>query len=180
MSSDPIHLIFIRANQWMHAIEMQSNRITGPFANPTKDGMVKYRLDWNQKQRDLDFFLIALNRFRKGIASGNKQIKSREIEEALISFDQNVPDVKALRDIGEHFDDYDLGRGKLKKHLTNESQSVGWGPEDGNINYRGKKITIKQSREAARKLHQIVMHVLEANGKEIILDEWPLVKYKKF
>lgn len=181
MYRDPFHLLFIRANQWMHAVELQSSRIIGPITDLEKDGLVKYRMVWNQKQRDIDFFLISLNRLRTAISSANRKINSEEISKALEKFDMRIPDVKDLRDISEHFDDYDNGNGRLQKQnkLLNTSPSMGWGEEDASMNYGGRRITIISARNSARRLHDIVMRVLEENNVQIILDEWPLVHYLK-
>ena len=179
MYSDPLHVAFIRTNQWMQAVELQVNRIIGPTLDPKIDGETKYRNNWNQKQRDIDYFLIALYRLKRGIETVNNLLKSVEIESALRAFDRVTPDLKDLRDIGEHLDDYDWGKGKLEKQLTTEAPTYSWGPTDGGISYRGKRLTIIQSLAAARKLHQVVMDVLSKRGKEITLTEWPLVQTEK-
>jgi len=126
MYTDPYYLAFIRTNQWMHAVEMQANRIIGPTIDPNIVGMIKYRLDWNQRQRDLDFFLIALNRLRIAVVSLNKKIKDREISNSLKEFNKDIPDIKDLRDIGEHFDEYDLSQGNLNKKNYSPTKHPIW------------------------------------------------------
>lgn len=179
MYNDPLHVAFIRTNQWLQAIELQTNRVIGPTLDPRIVGESNYRNHWNQKQRDIDYFILALNRFQRGIRTVNKLINCKEIECALEIFDKSVPDLKNLRDIGEHFDEYDWGKGKIEKELTNESPTYSWGSEDGGITYRGKTLTVIKSRNAARVLHKTVMDTLGKRGKNIALNEWPLVQDQK-
>ena len=176
MYDDILHLTFIRANRWMHAVELQAKRIIGPVIDLSA-GHEAYRTEWNQRQLDLDYFLIALNRLRVAVRSANETLKNADITAALRVFDTKVPDVKDLRDIAEHFDEYDREVGKLNKKntLTSESPSYGWGDSDGSINYRGKKISVVTAREAARQLHKVVLHTLRQAGKQIDLSEWPLI-----
>lgn len=179
MYDDPLHVAFFRTNQWMQAVELQVDRIIGPTLDPVIDGETKYRNNWNQRQRDIDYFLIALYRLKRGVDTVNNLLKSIEINNALIAFNRVAPDLKDLRDIGEHMDAYDWGKGNLEEQLTNEAPTYSYGPTDGGISYRGKSLTIIQSLAAARKLHQVVMDVLSKSGKEIDLAEWPLVQNQK-
>lgn len=70
MYDDILHLTFIRANRWMHAVELQAKRIVGPVTDLSA-GREAYRTEWNQRQLDLDYFLIALNRLRLAVRSAN-------------------------------------------------------------------------------------------------------------
>jgi hypothetical protein len=40
------------------------------------------------------------------------------IEDAIAAFDQAAPDVKSLRDVLSHYEDYALGNGRLQKPLS--------------------------------------------------------------
>jgi hypothetical protein len=177
MYDDILHLTFIRANRWMHAVELQAKRIIGPVTDLSV-GHESYRTEWNQRHLDLDYFLIALNRLRVAVRSANETLRNARITTALKVFDTKVPDVKDLRDIAEHFDKYDREVGKLnkKKTVTSESPSYSWGESDGGINYRGKQISVVTAREAARQLHKVVLDTLRKAGKQIDLSEWPLIQ----
>lgn len=177
MYDDILHLTFIRTNRWMNAVELQANRIIGPPVLPDS-GNEAYRNDWNQRQMDIDYFLIALNRLRVAVKSANETIRDKNLANALHEFDMKVPDIKDLRDIAEHFDEYDREAGKLdnKKSLTSESPWYHWGPSDGGVNYKGKQLTVVNSRAAARDLHRVVMESLSKAGKRIDLSEWPLIR----
>ena len=160
----------------MHAVELQAKRIVGPVTD-LSGGHEAYRTEWNQRQLDLDYFLIALNRLRVAVKSANQTLRNADITTALTVFDMKVPDVKDLRDIAEHFDEYDREVGKLnkKRTLTSESPSYSWGESDGSTNYRGKQISVVTAREAARELHSAVLDTLRKAGKQIDLSEWPLI-----
>ncbi len=177
MYDDILHLTFIRINRWMHAVELQARRIIGPPIFPDR-GNEAYRNDWNQRQLDIDYFLIALNRLRVAVKSANDTIRDKNVAKALDEFDMKVPDIKDLRDIAEHFDEYDKDVGKLNKKgsLTSESPWYNWGPSDGGVNYKGKQLSVVNSRVAARDLHRVVMQSLAKAGKRIDFSEWPLIR----
>ncbi len=178
MYTDPLHVAYIRSNEWMHAIELQVNRILGTATTSPDTNKREYRLEWNQKQHDIDFFLIALRRLKFSIDAVNKQWSNEAVAQALESFAVTVPDAVDLRDIGEHLDEYDWGKGKLQiaGKLTSQSPSKSWGQVDGGISYGGKNLSIVEAREAARKLHKVVMQELNVAGRDIELTQWPLVQ----
>lgn len=183
MYDDPVHVAFIRTSQWMHAVELQLQRVLqpvdrGPITPDTPSPRVRqHRLQWNERQRDIDFFVIALNRLRIAAVDARRRLGDKGLRVAVRKFDAAVPDLKDLRDIAEHFERYDWGLGKLVRRgqLSNESPSYSWGEHDADLRYRGKMIRLVAATQAARALHRSVMTVLADRGRAIDLSEWPLI-----
>ena len=168
MYDNPLHVAYIRVNPWMHAVEQQLTRALDEGAHSTT------------RMRDIDFFVIALNRLRTAVEDAKVRINDGRIKPALQAFDQAVPDLVALRDIAEHFEKYDWGIGRLvkKNRLTDEAPGYEYGALDAGITYRGRRLYLVGATKAARDLHAVMMTVLADAGREITLArEWPLITW---
>lgn len=171
-----MHLAHIRTNQWMHAVELQLQRCLGPVSN-RQDGVEDYRLEWNQRQLDIEFFVISLRRLRLVVEASKRRLGDARLKPALRAFDARVPDVVHLRDIAEHIDEFDRGMGG-NKPLTAESPSHSWGPDSAEVSYGGLRLDLQDATEAARELHGLVMQVLHERGHKVDLSQWPLVNWE--
>lgn len=82
---------------------------------------------------DMQFFIVALRRLRNvcGLAGHN-----RDVKRALTAFDRMLPDLKAMRDIGEHIDAYARGTGK-RKDVERDSIEDGQLEDDGTFSWPG-------------------------------------------
>lgn len=162
----------------MQALEIQAERIVGPTFDPNRDGRVRYRNDWNQRQRDIDYYVIALHRFFKSVKANNTLIKNINVSKAITQFRNTVPEVIKLRDIAEHFDKYDWNEGNFREELDQGNAiSYYYGPEDGGIDYHGKKMSVKKSLSAARALYKAVIDEMKKAGRTINLSEYPMIKH---
>jgi hypothetical protein len=73
---------------------------------------------------DFDFLVVALTRLRRAAALAAKvpEIKTA-IEAAIKSFDEALPDLKDMRNVAEHFDDYAVDEGR-KTAIRRQSLEV--------------------------------------------------------
>ena len=95
------------ANVAMWSIELQCRRLEA--VEPEDAGLVLRR--W----ADFDFLIVALSRLRRatGLAAKVPQLRA-SLDTALERFDKALPDLKKMRDVAEHVDDYALDRGRQK------------------------------------------------------------------
>ena len=70
---------------------------------------------------DFHFLVIALTRLRK---AAELAAKTTDISAALKEFDETLPDLKKIRNVLEHIDEYRLGEGRNKNVKANELQTV--------------------------------------------------------
>jgi hypothetical protein len=94
------------ANIELYTVALQRRRLR---TKEPEDGEFLFR-----RWADFHFLVVALVRLRRAaeLAAEIPKIKN-EIRLALHKFDAAVPDLKKLRDVAEHFDDYALDRGRL-------------------------------------------------------------------
>jgi hypothetical protein len=68
-----------------------------------------------RKWADIDFFIVSLVRLRHAatLAAAVPAIRDH-VQAALKEFDTQLPQLKTMRDVAEHFEDYALDRGRQK------------------------------------------------------------------
>lgn len=95
------------ANVAMWSIELQCRRLEA--VEPEDVEFVLRR--W----ADFDFLIVALTRLRRatGLAAQIPQLRA-SLDTALEQFDKALPDLKKMRDVAEHVDDYAIDRGRQK------------------------------------------------------------------
>jgi hypothetical protein len=103
---------------WTIALQVRRLRTKEP-----EDGEFLFR-----KWADFQFLIVALWRLRRTaeLASRVPEIAG-QIRHAIIAFDTVIPDLKKMRDVAEHFDEYalDSGRDKSISRRSLEVASVG-------------------------------------------------------
>lgn len=76
---------------------------------------------------DLQFFIVALRRLRRAAELATRVAGQREaIRAAIAAFDEATPDLRLLRNVGEHIDEYALGAGYEKSVRWRQLQVGGW------------------------------------------------------
>src|SRR5919197_2257924 len=95
------------ANVAMWSIELQCRRLEA--VEPDDAEFVLSR--W----ADFDFLIVALTRLRRAarLAAKIPQLQA-SLDTALVQFDSALPDLKKMRDVAEHIDDYALDQGRQK------------------------------------------------------------------
>jgi hypothetical protein len=105
------------AGGWMNAVHVQHRRITRPITDDPGEEPFDGRnalgaTIWRQ-EIDLHFLLVALTRLRRAVrlAASVGQLQ-QALSDRITEFDERVPYLSRLRNVGEHFDDYTAGRGR--------------------------------------------------------------------
>jgi len=101
------------ANIAVWAIQLQIQRLRS-----TQDEISGFAL---QPVVDFHFLVTALTRLRK---MADLVSKFSNISEAIKQFDKTLPDLKKIRNVMEHLDDYRLGEGRNKKVRINALRTI--------------------------------------------------------
>ncbi len=111
---------------------------------------------WRQ-EIDLHFFVAALMRLRRAVecASAVNQLQG-SLTDRLTDFDGAVPGARLLRNVGEHFDDYTVGRGNDKTIKRSQLQVWSLGKVDGQLTWRrlGMEVRLPEWHRAATTLYR--------------------------
>jgi len=115
-----------------------------------EDGYFLFR-----READLHFLIIALRRLRRATElAGRIPQVSACLKPALEEFDRNLPNLAKMRNVGEHFDDYLLGSGRLQEVQRGALQVSTW---DGTVfNWLGVDLDIDVALGAAESLFKAV------------------------
>lgn len=133
------------ANEAMFTVALQRRRIR---SNEPEDEVFVMR-----RWADLQFFVVALRRLRRvaELAGRVPSVKDSMVL-ALQNFDDVLPQLSMMRNVGEHVDDFAVDSSKRRyKQLDRRSLHVGsW---DG-VRYQwlGESLNIDVAHDAARKL----------------------------
>jgi hypothetical protein len=75
---------------------------------------------------DFHFLIVALQRLRRAAMAARNipDIRGVEVANALAEFDSKLPQIKVMRDMAEHIDDYSLDRGRMKS-ISRKQLQVG-------------------------------------------------------
>ncbi|HXJ18984.1 MAG TPA: hypothetical protein VMT03_02035 [Polyangia bacterium] len=97
------------ANEAMFTVDLQVRRVRGH--EPEDEVFV---LRW---WADLQFLIVALRRLRRAAQLGLHGLEETRaaIDGAIKAFDEDLPDLTVMRNVGEHIDDYARGRGRHRE-----------------------------------------------------------------
>jgi hypothetical protein len=100
---------------------------------------------------DLQFFIVALRRLRRAAELALRASDQRPpIQRAIEAFDEALPDLPLLRNVGEHIDEYAVGKGFDSSVKWQQLQVGGW---DGvTFEWLGTKLHADKAMEAGRQL----------------------------
>jgi hypothetical protein len=133
----------------MFAVELQVRRLQSTEA---EDGTFMFR-----KWFDFDSLIVALTRLpRAAMLAATVPGTKDGITRALKDFDSALPDVKRLRDIAEHIDDYALNGGRLptvRRKDLEVSSIDGSGPT---LNWLGVQLNASEGLVAAGRLFKSI------------------------
>jgi hypothetical protein len=141
------------ATQWINAVHMQHRRISGPLVDVNDPGAEVWR-----QEIDLHFLLVSLTRLRRAIGLATRV---DQLQEALIGriveFDSHAPYLSRLRNVGEHFDDYTVGKGRdtQVRRAQLQTWSMDSDPEGHLIwNWLGEEVHLAEAHTAATDLYR--------------------------
>jgi hypothetical protein len=138
---------------WMLALEIQNDRIELEVTDLSA-GL--------RREIDQRFFVVALRNLIRAAKQdqirASAEIRAR-ISKGLVEFDRAVPGVKDFRDVLEHFDDYEKGKGFLQAE-GNTDPTITWFHEANGVHtihieragLAETSITVQVALEAARRL----------------------------
>jgi hypothetical protein len=132
---------------------------------------------WARVWLDLQFLIVVLWRMRQsGVLALSAGLDTEDLNGALASFDADLPDLKRMRDVAQHFDEYAVDGNGRRHTRPGRAEKVGrrmlevgaWDSNqfrwlDGSINFR-------IAERAARNLYAVTVAVrnrarAQADGK---------------
>lgn len=119
------------------------------------------------RSADALMFVSVARNFRRAIefaANLAEPAVRRQVQINLEDFDEEVPDLKQVRDIFEHFDDYELGRGRAFPDASKVS-FIEANPHEFTAHVimspgRWLKVPIRSTYQSARNLYGAVENAL--------------------
>jgi len=109
---------------------------------------------------DLQFFVLSLYRLRTAVKIAINVSDSKisaNIKDAIKEFDKTIPDLKKLRDIGEHIDAYTIDDPKRHRQEVDRKQ-LEVGSWDGTTyEWLGVKLSVDDAQLAAKELFKTLL-----------------------
>jgi hypothetical protein len=99
---------------------------------------------------DLQFFIVALRRLRRSAELAQRVQRGRVIKAAIERFDEALPKLELLRNVGEHIDDYSLDAGRDPSVRWRQLQVGGW--DKTTFEWLGIELNADEAMAAAKKL----------------------------
>lgn len=135
------------SKEYLHVATLQKNRLQKPCSEEYSF-IFKYWID-------LQFFILSLYRFRNMVKLAAKiDSISIPVKNAIQDFDRGMPDLKIMRDVGEHM--YDYGIDHERRHVKEINRKhLQSGTFDGIIfTWLDKKMNINSALDETVKLYQ--------------------------
>lgn len=107
---------------------------------------------------DLQFFIVALRRLRRAaeLASRVPLAQGTGLSVALRDFDNALPQLSKLRNVGEHIDEYAVD-GSKRRHKDVDRRFLQVGTWDGNTyQWLGESINVDVAHDAAYELFSAI------------------------
>jgi hypothetical protein len=135
------------ANEAMHTIVLQRRRL---HSEEPEDATFVFRY-W----ADLQFLITSLRRLRRAAELAAKPERyRRRIKLAIQVFDDELPDLRKMRNVGEHLDEYAVDRGLNRRIDRRDLQAGNW---DGTtFEWLGGALNIEEAVAAAERLYEAV------------------------
>lgn len=137
------------ANVAVWSVDLQCRRLES--AEPEDSTFVV------RKWADFDFLIVALNRLRRAaqLAAGLPQLQASLVT-ALAQFDRALPDLKKMRDVAEHVDDYALDQGR-QKAVRRQSLEVSTMEAEGpTLHWLQARLNAREASQASQTLFAAV------------------------
>lgn len=114
----------------------------------------------SQSWSDAQFFLVALTRFKHSVqvaTSFDGFIPSSELFEAQRELDASAPELKLMRDVGEHLEDYAAGSGRKDEARDDEIHTAVVTAHS--FNWIGREVKFRAAISAAEKVIQALLQL---------------------
>jgi hypothetical protein len=140
------------ANLAVWTIDLQCRRLQS--VEP-EDSVFVFR-----KWADFGFLVVALTRLRRAakLAASLSEAKSI-LGAALQEFDAALPDLKRMRDVAEHIDDYVIDQGR-QRTVARQSLEVSSMEDDGlTLEWLGCRLNAREALQASQQLFEAIKGV---------------------
>lgn len=135
------------ANVAMWTVALQERRLR---TKEPEDGEFLFR-----KWADIQFLIVALWRLGRAAELASKVPETAaQVRPAIAAFDKAIPDLKTMRDVAEHFDEYALYSGR-DKSISRRSLEVAFvGPT--RFEWLGFKLDTERAVKASSELFAVI------------------------
>jgi hypothetical protein len=132
------------ANEAIHMVALQRRRLQSE--EPEDETFVFRR--W----ADFQFFIVSLRRLRQAaLLAAHPKATEAVIEDAISEFDEAVPGLQKMRNVGEHVDAYAVERGR-DRSVSRRALQVGTiAPET--LEWLGERLNSDDALAAAERLY---------------------------
>jgi hypothetical protein len=143
------------ANLAVWAIDLQCRRLR---SIEPEDSVFVFR-----KWADFGFLIVALTRLRRAASlAANLQEAKPLLGEALKEFDASLPDLKRMRDVAEHIDDYAIDQGR-QRNVARQSLEVSFMEDEGpTLEWLGSRLNAQEALQASQQLFEALKGISHA------------------
>ncbi|MEW8521640.1 MAG: hypothetical protein AB2552_01165 [Candidatus Thiodiazotropha endolucinida] len=134
------------ANIAVWGVELQIKRL-----NSQKNEISEFVM---QPVVDFHFLIVALTRLRQAASLVSK---ISDIKSAIATFDNAIPDLRTVRNILEHIDEYRIGKGNNKSVPKDSFQTIIFGKES--IRWVNYEINLKSAMKASSDLYAVIRSI---------------------
>ena len=131
------------ANIAVWSVELQIQRITSQKLD-IPDFVMQPIIDFH-------FLVTALSRLKNSAELASKVI---DITDGIRQFDLSLPDLRKVRNVLEHIDEYREGKGRNKEVARNAILTINF--EGQHIHWLGYKINIEEAMSASQLLYSAI------------------------
>jgi len=110
---------------------------------------------------DFHFLIVALTRLRQ---AASLMSAVSDLSKAISDFDASLPNLRTVRNILEHIDEYRVGEGKNKSVPSSSFQTIEF--NDQNITWVGYEINLEHAKSASSELF---LEIKESHNKALHL-----------
>lgn len=135
------------ANEAIHMVTRQRRRLQSE--EPEDETFVFRR--W----ADFQFFIVSLRRLRQSaLLAARAKASKADIENAVREFDESLPDLRKMRNVGEHVDEYAVERGRDR---SIDRRALQAGTFDATtLEWLGERLDADDALAAAERLYRAI------------------------
>lgn len=132
------------ANEAIHMVALQRRRLQSE--EPEDETFIFRR--W----ADFQFFIVSLRRLRQAaLLAARPTAGKAAIESAISEFDDSLPDLRKMRNVGEHVDEYAVERGR-DRSVSRRALQVGTFNAT-TLEWLGERLDADEALAAAERLY---------------------------
>ncbi|WP_144007161.1 hypothetical protein [Pelomonas sp. KK5] len=143
------------ANLAVWSVDLQCRRLR---STEPEDEVFLFR-----KWADFGFLVVALTRLRRAASLAAELPEIRLlVQPALRQFDLSVPDLKRMRDVAEHIDDYALDRGRSRSVARNSLEVSSLNDDGPTLEWLEARLNAEEALHAAQRLFRAIQEASSA------------------